>query len=281
MEKIQFIGNNPIFNLEYIQNCVFSNMESNVSIEAKRFKKVREEHHHTQQSFAELLDIGATTADIERGKTKLSGKVVMELLQQFNINPLWLYGKSFTQFVDIHGGNVSPKVVSIDAEEKDTILLVNQKAAAGYPHNIQDVSWYETLPAFNIPLPQYRNATYRGFQVEGDSMLPNIRPNEWVLGKAVSSISEASDSKIYIVVLHDSVLVKKLQKIANAPDKVRLISLNTEYLPLDVMVKNIQELWLVNSKLTFGIDDPSESTLLRQLQQSMEELKGQINKLNT
>jgi hypothetical protein len=36
----------------------------------------------------------------------------------------------------------------------------------------------------------------------------------------------------------------------------------------------------VNSKLTFGIDEPSESSLLRELQQSMEELKGQINNLN-
>lgn len=256
-------------------------MESKLSIEARRFKKIRETQHYTQQSFAELLDIGATTADIERGKTKISGKVVMELLRQFQINPLWLFGKSFTQYLDVDGGNVGPKVISIDQEDNDTILLVNQKAAAGYPHNIQDVGWYETLPAFNIPLPQYRNATYRGFQVEGDSMLPNIRPNEWVLGKAVPSISEASDSKIYIVVLHDSVLVKKLQKIPNAPAKVRLISLNPEYIPIDVEVKNIQELWLVNSKLTFGLDDPSESTLLRQLQQSMEELKGQINNLNT
>ncbi|MAM30230.1 MAG: DNA-binding protein [Flavobacteriaceae bacterium] len=256
-------------------------MESKLSIEAKRFKKIREEQHHTQQSFAELLGIGATTADIERGKTKLSGKVVMELLRQFNVNPLWLFGQSYTQFVDITGGNVSPKVISINQDDQDSILLVNQKAAAGYPHNIQDVSWYETLPAFNIPLPQYRNATYRGFQVEGDSMLPNIRPNEWVLGKAVPSIAEASDSKIYIVVLHDSVLVKKLQKVANAPDKVRLISLNPEYLPLEVEVKNIQELWMVNSKLTFGLDEPSESSLLQQLQQSMDELKGQINNLNT
>ncbi len=256
-------------------------MESKLSIEARRLKKIREEQHHTQQSFAELLDIGATTADIERGKTKISGKIVMELLRQFQINPLWLFGKSYTQYLDVDGGNVGPKVISIDQEDKDTILLVNQKAAAGYPHNIQDVSWYETLPAFNIPLPEYRNATYRGFQVEGDSMLPNIRPNEWVLGKAVPSISEASDSKIYIVVLHDSVLVKKLQKIPNAPDKVRLISLNSEYIPIDVSVKNIQELWMVNSKLTFGLDDPSESALLRQLQQSMEELKGQIKNLNT
>lgn len=256
-------------------------MESKLSIEARRFKKIREEQNHTQQSFAELLQIGNTTADIERGKTKLSGKVVMELLRQFNVNPLWLFGESYTKIVNINGGDVSPKVVTLDVEDQETIALVNQKAAAGYPHNIQDVDWYETLPAFHIPLPEYRNATYRGFQVEGDSMLPNIRPNEWVLGRAVPSISEASDSKIYIVVLHDSVLVKKLQKISNAPDKVRLISLNSEYLPIDVEVKNIQELWMVNSKLTFGIDEPNDSNLLKQLQQSMDELKGQIKQLNT
>ena len=110
-------------------------------------------------------------------------------------------------------------------------------------------------------------------------MLPNIRPNEWVLGKAVPSINEATDSKIYIVVLRDSVLVKKLHKVPNSPSKVRLISLNEEYLPIDVDVNNIQELWLVNSKLTFGIDEPNDSNLLRQLQQSMLELKGQISNL--
>ena len=255
-------------------------MDTKLSIEARRFKKVREELNNTQQYFAEILGIGATTADIERGKTKLSGKVVMELLRQFNINPLWLFGESYNKIVNINGGDVSPKVITLDVDQNDTIALVNQKAAAGYPHNVQDVEWYETLPAFNIPLPQYRNATYRGFQVEGDSMLPNIRPNEWVLGKAVPSITEASDSKIYIVVLHDSVLVKKLQKVPSAPDRVRLISLNPEYIPIEVAVKNIQELWLVNSKLTFGIDEPNESSLLRELQQSMEDLKGQINSLN-
>lgn len=259
---------------------LYLRMEKNLSIEVRRFKKVREELRQTQHSFAQMLGIKASTADIERGKTKLSGKVVMELLLQFRINPLWLYGKSFTQYLATDGGNVSPKVISIDSDDNDTILLVNQKAAAGYPNNIQDVDWYESLPAFNIPLPQFRNATYRGFQVEGDSMLPNIRPNEWVLGRAVPSISEASDSKIYIVVLNDSVLVKKLQKVANSPEKVTLVSLNDHYLPINVEIKDIQELWLVNSKLSFGIDEPSESILLRQLQQSMNDLKGQINNLS-
>jgi len=255
-------------------------MKNIISIEATRFKVLREEFRHTQQSFAELLDVGSTTADIERGKTKITGKIVMELMLQFNINPLWLYGKSFEKQIDTTKGDVSPKVITLDTSGNDSIMLVNQKAAAGYPNNIHDVGWYQTMPAFNIPLPEYRNASYRGFQVEGDSMLPNIRPNEWVLGRAVPNISEASDSKIFIVVLRDSVLVKKLQKVPNNPQVIRLISLNDRYLPIDVKVKDVQELWQVNSKLSFGVDEPSsESNLLRQLQQSMDDLKGQIKNL--
>lgn len=265
--------------MEIFHKIVYLGMDKNLSIEAKRFKKVREEQRYTQQSFAKVLGIGTSTVDLERGKTKIPGKAVMQLFKQFQINPLWLFGESFEQYVAVNGGDVSPKVITINEENEDAIVLVNQKAAAGYPHNIQDVDWYQTLPVFNLPLPQYRNATYRGFQVEGDSMLPNIRPNDWVLGRSVPNVSEASDSKIYIIVLHDSVLVKKLQKLSD-PSKLRLISLNTDYLPIDVEINEIQELWQVNSKLSFGVDEPVESGLLKQLQQSMEELKGQIKNLS-
>src|SRR5690606_41880712 len=99
-------------------------MKNTISIEATRFKALREELRHTQQSFAELLDIGATTADIERGKTKITGKVVMELMSQFNINPLWLYGKSFEKHIDSSRGDVSPKVITLGTTGDDTILLV-------------------------------------------------------------------------------------------------------------------------------------------------------------
>ena len=253
-------------------------MDKELKIQSKRFKKIREEQNFTQQAFAELLDIGQSTVDIERGKTKIPGKAVMRLLKDFQINPLWLFGESFQQYIVINGKDVSPKVITIKEDNSDSIVLVNQKAAAGYPHNIQDVDWYQTLPVFNFPLPQYRNATYRGFQVEGDSMLPNIRPNDWVLGRSVSNVSEASDNKIYIVVLNDSVLVKKFQKTKDL-SKIKLISLNQEYLPIEVNLSEIQELWQVNSKLSFGVDEPADSSLLKQLQQSMEDLKGQINSL--
>jgi phage repressor protein C with HTH and peptisase S24 domain len=248
------------------------------SIEIQRFKKVRDDLHLTQHAFAQELELKGSTADIERGKTKLSGKVVMLLFKKFKINPLWLFGESHEQYVTLNSSDVSPKVITLKPDGEESILLVNQKAAAGYPHNIQDSDWYETLPAFNLPIPQFRNATYRGFQVEGDSMMPNIRPNDWVLGRALSSITELSDGKIYIVVLQDSVLVKKIQKINNS-SRIKLISLNEEYLPIEIDMKEIQELWQVNSKLSFGINEPGNSVLLKQLQNSMDELRGQIKQL--
>jgi phage repressor protein C with HTH and peptisase S24 domain len=157
------------------------------------------------------------------------------------------------------------------------MVLVNAKAAAGYPQNIQDTSWYRQLPAFDLPIPEFRNATYRGFQVEGDSMLPNLRPGDWVLARAIESIDEVNPNKIYVVVLEDAVLVKKLDK---SPGKtmLTLISLNESYPPYEVAPQQLQELWEVSSKITFGVDATTEKGLLRQLQESMDDLKRQLGK---
>lgn len=245
------------------------------SIEIKHFKEVREENNYTQTEFAELLGIKNSTADIERGRTKLSGKVVSELLRQFGINPLWLFGDSGQKYLQLSKGDVFPKVITVDNADNENIVLVNQKAAAGYPHNVQDVEWYHQLPAFDIPLPEFRNSTYRGFQIEGDSMLPKYYPGEWVMGKAIAGLDELSNNKVYVVVLYDSVLVKKIQKLPD-PSKLLLVSYNEEYLPIEVKVNDIQELWQVNSKLTFNLDNPSDSGLFQSLQQSMDELKREL-----
>ena len=69
-------------------------MDNSTDQTIKRFKQVREENHFTQSDFAKVLNVKNSTADIERGKTKISGEVVTRLLEEFGINPLWLFGKS-------------------------------------------------------------------------------------------------------------------------------------------------------------------------------------------
>jgi len=250
-------------------------MENEITL--KRFTDVRRELGYTQADFAKLLGISSTTADIERGRTKLSGKVVAELLRQFKINPLWLFGESDQQHLDTSKTSVIPKVITVDSSDNENIVLVNAKAAAGYPQNISDASWYRELPAFDLPIPEFRNASYRGFQVEGDSMLPNLRAGEWVLSKAIESIDQVSANKMYVIVLEDAVLVKKVVRRPNS-NNVTLISLNETYAPYEIKPFQIQEIWEVSSKITFGVDATTETGLLKQLQESMEELKSQFNK---
>ena len=262
--------NNQLFSVIILEEL---SMENEITL--KRFADIRRDLGYTQTDFAKLLGVSNTTADIERGRTKLSGKVVVELLKQFKINPLWLFGESDNQYLETSNTSVIPKVVTVDSEDRENMVLVNAKAAAGYPQNIQDVSWYKQLPAFDFPIPEFRNATYRGFQIEGDSMLPNLKPGEWVLARAVEHIDDVSANKMYVVVLQDAVLVKKIERRPNS-NNITLISLNETYPPYEIKPFQIQEIWQVSSKITFGEDATTEKGLLRQLQESMEELKSQL-----
>ena len=124
-------------------------MQQQLPPEITRFKKVREELGFTQQEFAQKLGIKNSTADIERAKTKLSGTVIMELLRQFQINPLWMYGKSLSKYLSPEGVSVMPKVITVDNADQENILLVSQRAAAGYPQNVGDPEWVQSLPAFS------------------------------------------------------------------------------------------------------------------------------------
>ncbi|RLD65080.1 MAG: DNA-binding protein [Bacteroidetes bacterium] len=253
-------------------------MDNSLSIEIQRFKQVREEFNLTQSAFADNLGITASASDIERGRTKLPGWAVMKLLQEYHVNPLWLYGKSDKKYLNPNITDVMPKVISVDNTGNENILMVNAKAAAGYPDNIRDQNWYEELPAFSIPLDRYRNASFRSFQVEGDSMFPVLKPGEWVIGKAVSSLDDVSDGTICVFILSDSVLVKKLQKGTQNKD-LSLISLNPEYPAIKLKAHQLQELWQVNSKITFDLESNINNFFLQRIQQSIEELKAEIKNL--
>ncbi len=248
-------------------------METELTL--KRFTEIRRELGYTQAEFAGILGIPSTTADIERGRTRITGKVVAELLRQFKINPLWLYGESTMKNLEPSSVSVMPKVVTVTNADQENIVLVNAKAAAGYPQHLHDTSWYKQLPAFDLPLPQFRNASYRGFQIEGDSMLPNLVPGDWVLARAVENWQDISPNRMYVVVLQDAVVVKKIEKLPGK-DRLRLVSLNETYAPYEVEASQIQEIWLVSSKITFGLEATTEKGLLRELRQSMEELKEKL-----
>jgi SOS-response transcriptional repressor LexA len=250
-------------------------MENAKDLAAKRLKKIRQAFDLTQKDFGNQLGWHTSTADLERGKIKIPGIVITNLLDKFSINPLWVYGKSDQMYLNLHKHQVNPSVISVNSSDEENILMVNQKAAAGYPHNIQDRQFYDNLPAFDMPLPEFRNATYRGFQVEGDSMTPDFEEGDWVLARSVESIEDVKPANVYVIVLYDSLLLKKI-KPSQSSHQILLISINDDYPPAVIDKPDIQEIWEVRSKLTFSINDSSKNSVLKKLERSMEELKDQL-----
>jgi len=163
----------------------------------------------------------------------------------------------------------------MDTNDRENMIMVPIKASAGYASNVLDTDWYNELPAFNIPLPQYKEGSYRAFQVHGDSMMPVLQPKEWVMGKAVESLRLANDNRIHVVVTDDSVLVKKLRKSEFA-DLVNLVSLNREYPVIEQSVEKIKELWEVNSKLSFDLDVHEGEEAMMSLKQGLDSLRDEI-----
>ena len=245
----------------------------NLAKSAIRFKQIREELGMTQSAFAERLSIKNTTADIERGKVKISGRIVSQLLKDYQINPLWLYGSNTQKYLQTQEQNISPKVITVNDQGIENILLVNAKAAAGYADNIQEPSFYEELPAFSFPLPEYRNTSFRGFQVEGDSMIPAIKPDDWILARALTNLNEVRDGKVYVIVERDTIRVKKVQK---SNDHLTLISLNNEYPAVQVPLAEIKEIWEFHSKLSTAMDTQPSNQLLLEIKTDLEEIKGRL-----
>ncbi|NMH29347.1 LexA family transcriptional regulator [Flavobacterium silvaticum] len=253
-------------------------MHDHLPIETQRFKQLRQEFNLTQIAFSEALNIKGSLADIERGKTRLSGATIAKLLQVYHVNPLWMFGESQQKFL-YESESVLPKVITLDSDKNENIALVNVKASAGYAHNLQDTEWYESLPAFSLPLPEYRNASFRAFQVQGDSMLPSLQPGEWVIARAEEKLAHVTNGHIYVVVLADTVVVKKVVKTTKG---VQLISLNTIYPVIETTSAEVMEIWKVTAKITSHLDQPAGSIedLTREMREGFVSLKSLLSSTN-
>lgn len=229
-----------------------------LSIEAQRFKEIREELGFTQSQFAADLGIKSTTAEIERGRIRITGMVVMSLLEKYSINPLWLYGNSNKKILNPKGTDVIPQMISVDNQGNENILLVSQKASAGYGSNLHDVNFYNELPAFTFPLAEYRNATFRGFQITGDSMIPLVYAKDWVIAEAIENVDHIKDGDVCIIVEKESLRLKQVYK---RKTEFELVSLNPEYPPVVVERESILELWKYHSKISVSKEIHQYNTL--------------------
>ena len=244
-------------------------------------KFLRKKFGYTQETFADAIGIKRSLVGAyEEGRADPRLNNLLKMSEVFNVSVDTLISKEVSQLPDeeLHDANDgSPRVLSItvDSEENENIELIPQKASAGYMNGYADPTYIENLPKFQLPMLP-KNATYRAFEISGDSMLP-LQPGTIIIGEYVENISHIKNGKTYVLLSkEEGVVYKRVFNYVDENGKLFLVSDNKSYSPYQVDAKDIIEVW--ESKAFISIDFPDANGTR---DTSMEELSGMVTNLQS
>jgi len=244
-----------------------------MSLVSNNIKSLRKLYRYTQEQLAERIGIKRSLLGAyEEGRAdprlnnllkigEIFGVLVDDLISQD------LSGMTEEKWEKYSGRTKGPntrfKVLSItvDQDNRENIELVPQKAAAGYLNGYGDPEYLEELPKFKLPILA-EDATYRAFEISGDSMLP-VQPGSIIIGKYVETLDYIMDGKTYILVTsREGVVYKRVFNKIKEEGKILLISDNKVYSPYEVVPEEILEIWEAKAYLSIQFPTPrSESDM--------------------
>ena len=251
-------------------------------------KHLRKLHNWTQGDFAERIDIKRSLVGAyEEGRADPRLNNLLKMSKVFKVSVDHLLTKDLSQY-DIGGldqlrENVgrNMKVLSITVDEKDKefIDLIPQKASAGYLNGYADPHYLEEMPKFQLPnLPG--NATYRAFEITGDSMLP-IRPGTVVIGQYLESLSDIRNGRCYIILSkEEGVVYKRVFDYTEEHGQLFLVSDNKAYSPYKIQSEDVIEIWEAKAYISMDIPDYNEDEMsFEKLKNIVLELQQEVIKL--
>jgi transcriptional regulator with XRE-family HTH domain len=174
-------------------------------------------------------------------------KYKLDVLSEFQLSQI---EKGFD--VDVTGNKLRLLTITVDSKGKENIEMVPIKAQAGYTSSYGDLDFIAGLPKFQLPfLPE--NKTYRAFQIKGDSMLP-VPENSWVTCSYVENWEFIKNGKACVVVTKNEGIVFKLVYNRLNEGAFLLVSSNRDYLPYEIPVSQVLEIWQFETLNSFEIE---------------------------
>jgi transcriptional regulator with XRE-family HTH domain len=147
--------------------------------------------------------------------------------------------------------------IAADDTDKENITLVGQKASAGYLNGYADQEYMETLPQFHLPNLS-RHATFRAFELSGDSMLPLI-PGTIVIGAYVEQLQDIKSGKTYVLLTQtEGVVYKRVFNYLTENGKLFLVSDNEHYKPYEVRGEDVLEIWEAKAFISTDFPNPGD-----------------------
>jgi transcriptional regulator with XRE-family HTH domain len=219
---------------------------------AENIKFLRKKHNYSQQQLADLLSVPRSSmSDYERGHTQLNFENLITLADIFSVKIDDLLKSKLWQDEMIIASSPGLKIlaISVDAQQRNHIELVDTKAEAGYLSSYADPEYVKDLPKMSFPM--LPDGTYRAFQISGDSMLP-MESGSIVICAYVERLQDIKTDKTYIIISKTEGVVYKRVRPDVKKKTLQLISDNEMYLPYEIPFDSIDEIWQYQAHVAFS-----------------------------
>jgi phage repressor protein C with HTH and peptisase S24 domain len=140
------------------------------------------------------------------------------------------------------------RYITVDTQNKPRILLVPQKAEAGYRQNVGDENYLGTLQTFS--LPGFESGDYRAFEVSGTSMQPTFEPGDLVICEHIERPEDVIDGHPYVLVTTEGICLKRVTNLVEKKGYLIIESDNPAYKPDIIQPSEVLEMWKYRKKLT-------------------------------
>ena len=256
---------------------------------SKNIKFLRKKHYYTQETFAEAIDIKRSLVGAyEEGRADPRVNNLLKICEFFKVSLDTFINRDASTLTEeeLYGkpdeGKEKLKVLSItvDQEDNENIELVPQKASAGYTNGYADPEYIGDLPKFRLPmLPG--NATYRAFEISGDSMLPML-PGTVIIGEYLENVNYVKNGNTYVLVTaKEGIVYKRVFNYLEEKGKLYLVSDNKSYSPYEVPADEVVEIWEAKAFISVNFPMPvvDEEMNLEKLTNIITEMKHDIVKI--
>ncbi|WP_299105597.1 S24 family peptidase [uncultured Tenacibaculum sp.] len=238
---------------------------------SEKIAAIRDRFNLNNFSFSKKIGVTGTTVDSiingrpqndgSRKKTKPGYDVLSSIINVFDINPDYLFGKSEVMLKSEAPQNQTysgvPQVVAVNNSGNENVVYVPIQARAGYLNGYGDVGYIEQLPSFHMP--HLNNGTYRCFEVQGNSMVRTFFDGDLVFGKYVENLNDIKDGRVYIIVSkNDGIVLKRVINRIEERGKLILKSDNKDgnYPTYTINIEEVMEVWYVTMFASKQMPEP-------------------------
>jgi transcriptional regulator with XRE-family HTH domain len=245
---------------------------------SENIKHLRKLHGWTQGELADKIDIKRSLVGAyEEGRADPRLNNLLNMAKLFGLSIDQLIDQDLTKYGldqirqlkegSTQSANSKVLAITVDQHDEEYIDLIPQKASAGYLNGYADPTYIEELPKFQLPnLP--KNATYRAFEISGDSMLP-LKPGTVVIGQYIEHINDVKNGRCYVMLTkEEGVVYKRVFNYTEENGYFFLVSDNKSYSPYKVNAADVIEIWEAKAFLSMDIPDHAND------QMSFDDLKN-------